>query len=86
MFGKGNTPNRRGVLMLQATGTGLLNRGMVYEGLVEVEEVERLGPYSKVKVLSFSGNFENRHIKEATDGPVRSSEIQWIELEGSEEK
>jgi len=48
-------PRRRGVLELEAVGEGWLNKGMVYLITLEVEEIEQIAGFSKVRILSCHG-------------------------------
>ena len=47
---------RHGILEVHFTGQGSLNKGQQYSVIAEVEEIGKLNNYSKVKILSKSGN------------------------------
>lgn len=46
---------RVGILLLDAVGAGLLNKGAAYKIAIELEELETVGGLSKIKAIKISG-------------------------------
>lgn len=76
---KAPTPKRRqGIAHYTATGNGLLNKDHHYEGYYEVEEIERSGNLSKLKVLDVSGADFDMAVR-IFPGWIESDKIIWKE-------
>lgn len=73
---------RRGLLPVEATGGGLLNKGVHYNGMIELEELEQAGNLSRIRIIKVTGLPST--IKDRLPEWIETKEIQW--LEGSDGK
>lgn len=73
----------QGIIVANFEGGGLLNKGDRYTAIIEVEKIESLGDFTKVKILSISG-VPARFYKETIQiigNLIPTKDIQWIKEE-----
>lgn len=72
---------RRGVITVKCTGGSPSNLGIKYEATAEVEEVEQVGAYSRLKVRSVAGNMDHYEVQQFV-ALVPTEKVTWVEAQG----
>ena len=71
---------RIGLIEVNAVGTGVWNKGKKYHAIIEIEEIERKGYYSKVKITDVSGvrEYDKEDMADLLPTWIATDRIQWL--------
>lgn len=81
-FFKPNEPLRQGLLEATGVGGGLLNSNVKYKGIIEIEELERVGKLSHIKIKKISGMPNTA--KDLIPDWIPTEDITWIQDEATD--